>query len=116
MRTRGSVVVITGASSGIGRATALKFAAGGATVALTARRSTALQEVAAECESFGATAFPVPADITDEKAVREVAERVAERFGRIDVWVNCAAVTAFAPFEEIPLSDFRRILEVNIMG
>jgi short-subunit dehydrogenase len=48
--------------------------------------------------------------------VREVADRVAERFGRIDVWINCAAVTAFAPFEEIPLSDFRRILEVNIMG
>jgi short-subunit dehydrogenase len=116
MRTRGSVVVVTGASSGIGRATALKFAAGGATVALTARRPAALQEVAAECEGFGATAFPVPADITDEKAVREVADRVAERFGRIDVWVNCAAVTAFAPFEEIPLSDFRRILEVNVMG
>jgi short-subunit dehydrogenase len=58
----------------------------------------------------------VPADITDEKAVREVADKVVERFGRIDVWVNCAAVTAFAPFEEIPLSDFRRILEVNIMG
>ena len=116
MRTRGSVVVITGASSGIGRATALKFAAGGATVALTARRPTALQEVAAECERSGATALPVPADITDEKAVREVADKVVERFGRIDVWVNCAAVTAFAPFEEIPLSDFRRILEVNIMG
>jgi len=116
MRTRGSVVVVTGASSGIGRATALKFAAGGATVALTARRAAALQEVAAECEGFGATVFPVPADITDEKAVREVADRVAERFGRIDVWINCAAVTAFAPFEEIPLSDFRRILEVNIMG
>jgi short-subunit dehydrogenase len=116
MRTRGSVVVVTGASSGIGRASALKFAAGGATVALTARRPAALQEVAAECEGCGATALPVPADITDEKAVREVADRVAERFGRIDVWINCAAVTAFAPFEEIPLSDFRRILEVNIMG
>ena len=116
MRTRGSVVVVTGASSGIGRATALKFAAEGATVALTARRPAALKAVAGECEGSGATAFPVPADITDEKAVREVADRVAERFGRIDVWVNCAAVTAFAPFEEIPLSDFRRILEVNIMG
>src|SRR5215212_7523754 len=116
MRTRGSVVVVTGASSGIGRATALKFAAGGATVALTARRPAALKAVAGECEGSGATAFPVPADITDEKAVREVADSVAERFGRIDVWVNCAAVTAFAPFEEIPLSDFRRILEVNIMG
>jgi short-subunit dehydrogenase len=116
MRTRGSVVVVTGASSGIGRASALKFAAGGATVALTARRPAALQEVAAECEGCGATALPVPADITDDKAVREVADRVAERFGRIDVWINCAAVTAFAPFEEIPLSDFRRILEVNIMG
>jgi NADP-dependent 3-hydroxy acid dehydrogenase YdfG len=67
MRTRGSVVVVTGASSGIGRASALKFAAGGATVALTARRPAALQEVAAECEGCGATALPVPADITDER-------------------------------------------------
>ncbi|MFL6047501.1 MAG: SDR family oxidoreductase [Propionibacteriaceae bacterium] len=116
MRTRGSVVVVTGASSGIGRATALRFATAGATVALTARRAAALQEVAVECEGFGATVFMVPADITDEEAVRQVADKVAERFGRIDVWVNCAAVTAFAPFGEIPLSDFRRILEVNVMG
>jgi short-subunit dehydrogenase len=116
MRTRGSVVVVTGASSGIGRATALRFAAAGATVALTARRPAALLEVAAECQGSGATVFPMPADISDEKAVREVADKVVERFGRIDVWVNCAAVTAFAPFEEMPLSDFRRILEVNVMG
>jgi NAD(P)-dependent dehydrogenase (short-subunit alcohol dehydrogenase family) len=116
MRVRDSVVVITGASSGIGRATALACAANGAAVVLAARRDAALQEVAGECEAAGGAALAVPTDVTDAEAVQVLARRAVERFGRLDVWVNAAAVTAFAPFQEIPLEDFRRILDVDVMG
>ncbi len=116
MRVKDSVIVVTGASSGIGRATALAFARKGAAVVLAARRAAALEEVARECEAAGGSALAVPTDVTDDEAVQELARRAVERFGRIDVWVNNASVTAFAPFQEIPLEDFRRILDVNIMG
>jgi short-subunit dehydrogenase len=116
MRVRDSVIVITGASSGIGRATAIACAARGAAVVLAARREDALKEAARECETAGGSALAVPTDVTDADAVRELARQAVERFGRIDVWVNCAAVTAFAPFQEIPLDEFRRILDVNVMG
>ena len=111
-----TVVVITGASSGIGRATALAFAAKGATVVLAARRLAALEEVARECEGRGGEALVVPTDVAESNSVQQLATRAVEDFGRIDVWVNCAAVTAFAPFQEIPLEDFKRVLDVNIMG
>ncbi len=116
MRVRDSVVVVTGASSGIGRATAVAFAANGAAVVLAARRAEALDEVTRECAAAGGSALAVPTDVTSADDVQELARRALARFGRIDVWVNCAAVTAFAPFQEIPLADFRRILDVNIMG
>jgi NAD(P)-dependent dehydrogenase (short-subunit alcohol dehydrogenase family) len=116
MRVKGSVVVVTGASSGIGRATALACASAGAAVVLAARRPEALAEVARECEAAGGEALAVPTDVTDADAVQALARRAVERFGRIDVWVNAAAVTAFAPFQEIPLEDFRRIIDVDVMG
>ncbi|MFF8605672.1 SDR family oxidoreductase [Streptomyces sp. NPDC015346] len=117
MRVRDSVVVITGASSGIGRATALAFARKGCPVVLASRRAEALEAVRRECERHrGAEALVVPTDVTDPAAVDELARRAVQRFGRIDVWVNCAAVTAFGPFEETPLEDFRKVLDVNVMG
>jgi NADP-dependent 3-hydroxy acid dehydrogenase YdfG len=97
-----SVIVITGASSGIGRATALDFAKQGATLLLAARREAALQQLAAECERLGAQALAVPTDVTNEEAVQVLARRAIETFGRLDVWVNNAAVTLFARLRRHP--------------
>ncbi|WP_188189396.1 SDR family oxidoreductase [Nonomuraea sp. SYSU D8015] len=116
MRLKDKVVVVTGASSGIGRATARAFAARGAAVVLAARGEEALDEARRECADAGGEALAVPTDVTDAQAVKELAQGAVERFGRIDVWVNCAAVTAFGAFSEVPLADFRRVLEVNVMG
>ena len=110
------VVVITGASSGIGQATALEFAEQGASIVLAARREWALRDVAIECERRGGQALPVPTDTADETAVQELARRAIERFGRIDVWVNNAAVGLFSRFEEAPMADFRRVIETDLFG
>jgi NAD(P)-dependent dehydrogenase (short-subunit alcohol dehydrogenase family) len=110
---QGTVVVLTGASSGIGRATAHELARQGASVVLTARREGPLQELAAE---LGERALAVPADVTDPAQVEEVARRAVERFGGIDVWVNNAAVTAFGRFEALPAEAFARVIEVNLLG
>src|SRR5688500_8726177 len=110
------VAVITGASSGIGQATAFAFAEQGASVVLAARREWALRDVAMECERRGGQALPVPTDVTDEAAVHELARRALERFGRIDVWVNNAAVGLFSRFEDAPIVDFRRVIETDLFG
>jgi NAD(P)-dependent dehydrogenase (short-subunit alcohol dehydrogenase family) len=111
-----SVVVITGASSGIGRAAAEAFANEGSTVVLAARREAALRDVAHHCEAMGARALVVPTDVTDEQAVNHLAQQALENFGRIDVWVNNAAVTLFARFEEAPSDVYRRVIETNLFG
>jgi NAD(P)-dependent dehydrogenase (short-subunit alcohol dehydrogenase family) len=115
-KVRDSVVVITGASSGIGRATALAFAKEGASVVLAARREQPLRQAATECEALGGRALAVPTDVTDEGAVKELARRAVENFGRIDVWVNNAAVTLFGRFEETPPEVYRRVIETNLFG
>jgi short-subunit dehydrogenase len=115
-RIEGSVVVITGASSGIGRAAATLFAEAGARLVLAARRLDALEEVAAECENAGAEALAVPTDTADADAVHALAEAAVRRFGRIDTWVNDAAVGAYGRFEDMPVEALRRLIDVNVFG
>lgn len=110
------VVVITGASSGIGREAALRFAGRGASVVLTARGQEALQEVEREIIAAGGTALVVTADVADFNQVQRVTRSALERFGRIDTWVNNAAVTVYGSFEDTPLEEFRRVLDVNLIG
>lgn len=115
-RIQDSVVVITGASSGIGRAAALAFAKRGASVVVAARRERPLQEVADQCVSLGGRSLIVPTDVTNEEAVQNLARRAVEQFGRIDVWVNNAAVSLLALFEQAPPEAFRRVIETNLFG
>jgi short-subunit dehydrogenase len=116
METKDSIVVITGASSGIGRETALQLAKQGAKLVLVARREGALHGLVAECEKLGGKALAVPTDVSIENDVHGVAQKAIERFGKIDVWINNAAVTIAGRFEEIPMEDFRRVLEINLFG
>ena len=113
---QGASVVLTGASSGIGRATAQGFARQGARLVLAARRKGLLEEVAEECRGLGAEAVVVPTDVTDADAVRDLAERAIAAFGNIDVWVNNAGTGAVGRFEETPIEAHRRVIETNLLG
>lgn len=110
------MVAITGASSGIGRAAALRLAGRGAALALCARSEPALAEVAAACEGAGARTLHRALDVSDEEAVEAFAAATVERFGRLDVWVNNAGTIAYGPFEEIPSEVFRQVVETNLLG
>jgi short-subunit dehydrogenase len=109
-------VVITGASAGVGRATAHAFAARRAKVGLIARGTPALEGAAAEVEKRGGKALALPLDIADADAVDAAAERVESQFGPIDIWVNCAMATIFAPFHRISPEEYRRATEVTYLG
>ncbi|CAI8760477.1 Short-subunit dehydrogenase [Methylocaldum szegediense] len=115
-RIEDTVTVITGASSGIGRAAALAFVRAGGAVVVAARREEALEELALECEAAGGQALAVPVDVTDAQAVEALARRAVETFGRVDFWINNAAVSLFGRFEATPAADFRRVIETNLLG
>jgi NAD(P)-dependent dehydrogenase (short-subunit alcohol dehydrogenase family) len=109
-------VVITGASAGVGRATAHAFAAQGAQIGLIARGTQGLQAAAAEVENLRGKALALPLDVADPDAVEAAAESVENRFGPIDIWVNCAMATIFAPFHRISPGEYRRATEVTYLG
>jgi NAD(P)-dependent dehydrogenase (short-subunit alcohol dehydrogenase family) len=111
-----NVIVVTGASNGIGLATAYAFAERGDAVVLAARRTQALEEAAAECRSRGGDSIAVRTDVTRLEDVQALAQRALDAFGRIDVWVNNAAVTAFGRIEDVPVEVFRRVHETNVFG
>jgi NAD(P)-dependent dehydrogenase (short-subunit alcohol dehydrogenase family) len=111
-----AVVVITGASSGIGRAAALRFARRGSSLAICARSAAELEQTAAECEAAGAPVLHRAVDVADEDAVEALAAATVGRFGRLDVWVNNAGVMAYGDFLDIPSDVFRQIVETNLMG
>src|SRR5215213_1234935 len=118
MRTsvEGLVVVITGASRGISRATARLFAERGASVVLAARSEGALLEAAAECEAMSGRALAVPTNVADWEAIEGLARRSVERFGRIDVWVNNAVLAAVGRLEDVPPEANRQVVEANLLG
>jgi NAD(P)-dependent dehydrogenase (short-subunit alcohol dehydrogenase family) len=115
-KLRDAVVVVTGASSGIGRATAHAFAKAGATVVLAARRREALDAALAECERLGGRGLVVPTDVGESDQVDRLADAAVEACERIDVWVNNAAVSLFGRLEEIPREDYERVLRTNLLG
>ena len=110
------VVVITGASQGIGRETALEMGRAGASVVLAARNEEALRELAAEIERIGGQAEAVPTDVAEYDRVERLGARAMERFGRIDTWVNDAAVSIYARVEELEADEMERLVRVNLLG
>lgn len=110
------VVAVVGASSGIGRETALQFAQRGAKVVAAARNQVALNSLLAEIQQSGGEATIVIADVADFEQVQAIAAKAIEQYGRLDTWVQNAAVDVFAPFEETSVEEFRRVMDVNFMG
>jgi short-subunit dehydrogenase len=108
--------VITGASSGIGRATALKFARNGDFVVAAARRKNLLKSLANECERLGTEALPVEADVSNERSVEKLAKAAVQKFGRIDVWINNAGVGAAGTFHDVKPEEHKRVIETNLLG
>ena len=111
-----AVVVVTGASAGIGRATAVAFAARGAKVALLARGQAGLDGAAQEVREAGGQALTISVDVADPEAVQRAAEQAEAELGPVDVWVNAAFSSVFAPFGEISAAEFKRITEVSYLG
>ncbi len=113
---RGKVVVVTGASAGVGRAVVTEFARQGAHIGLIARGRERLEAAKREVEELGGKALVLPTDVADAEQVEAAAERVEQEFGPIDIWVNDAMTTIFAPFLEITPEEFKRATEVTYLG
>src|SRR4028118_96005 len=110
------VVIITGATSGIGKACAEAFGTAGAKVVITGRRTEALQEVSQKLRSMGIDNLPIVADVSVESDNEKVVDQTLERFGKIDVLINNAGITMRAMFEEVDLSVIRKVMDINFYG
>ena len=110
------VVVITGASAGVGRATAVAFAQRGYSVGLIARGADGLEGARREVEAAGGRALVLPVDVAEAKDVFAAADRVIAEWGKIDVWINAAMATIFAPLSDIKPEEFRRVTDVTYLG
>lgn len=110
------VVVVTGASAGLGRAVAHGYAKRGARIALLARNPEALEATKRECEGLGGGAIAIPTDVSDADAVERAAAQVEHEFGPMDIWVNNAMVSVFSPVKEMEAADYRRVTEVLYLG
>jgi NAD(P)-dependent dehydrogenase (short-subunit alcohol dehydrogenase family) len=111
---QGRVALVTGASSGIGHACAVAFAAKGAKVVLAARRVERLEQLVAEIETMGGEALAVATDVTDEAAVQHLFDRAVERFGTVDVLINNAGVADSTPIYDMPLALWERVIGTNL--
>jgi len=116
MQEQREVVVITGASAGVGRATARAFGRRGARVALIARGRDGLEAAKREIEAFGGEALVLPLDVADHDAVEQAAETVEQQFGPIDIWINNAMVSVFSPIMQMQPDEYRRVTEVTYLG
>ncbi|HEY8947114.1 MAG TPA: SDR family NAD(P)-dependent oxidoreductase, partial [Polyangiaceae bacterium] len=112
----GKVAVVTGASSGVGRAIARAYAAEGAHVGLIARNSEALEKAAHEARELGGSALVLALDVSDAAAVDSAAQRVVDEWGKIDIWINDAMVSVFAKASEITSDEYERVMAVNYLG
>jgi short-subunit dehydrogenase len=109
-------VVVTGASSGIGEATAIRFARAGSRLVLAARRLHRLERIADRIRSRGGEALPLAGDVTVEEDVNRLVERTLEAFGRCDVLVNNAGIPGGGPFDDVSLQQVQRVVQVNLLG
>ena len=112
----GRTYVVTGPSSGIGRGVALRLASCGANLALAARRTAVLDEVAQHVQAAGGQPLVVTTDTSDPGQMARLQGAALQRFGRIDVWINDHAVSAIGPFDAVPLRDHGRVVDVNLKG
>jgi NAD(P)-dependent dehydrogenase (short-subunit alcohol dehydrogenase family) len=116
IRTSPEIVVITGASAGLGRATVRAFARRGAHIGLVARGQDGLEGARQEVEALGGKALILPTDVADTDQVETAAAAVEEHLGPIDIWINDAMVSVFSPIKEMTPAEFRRVTEVTYLG
>ncbi|MFD0794257.1 SDR family oxidoreductase [Mucilaginibacter litoreus] len=116
IRLTGKTIVITGASSGAGRAAAVEFSQYQPNLVLASRNAEVLEEVAAECRGFGAQVLVVPTDVTDAKAVIQLANTANDWHNRLDIWINNAGVLAAGDFDATPIEVHEQIIKTNLLG